>query len=138
MDKRAFLKNAGLVGLAAPLSLAYLQSAVAAVDGVDSRRVASDEDFWRAVRGDYSIKPDYINLENGYYCFMPQQTLEHQIEHMRRVNYEGSYYMRNSRQETKRLVAGKTRLRHDAQSLRVRRTPIRCSESSGVDSQSPQ
>jgi selenocysteine lyase/cysteine desulfurase len=106
MDKRTFLKNAGLVGLAAPLSLTHLQSAVAAVDGVDSRRVASDEDFWRAVRGDYSIKPDYINLENGYYCFMPRQTLEHQIEHMRRVNYEGSYYMRNSRQKNKRLVAG--------------------------------
>jgi len=107
MDKRTFLKNAGLVGLATPLSLTYLQSAVAAVEGVDSRQVASDEDFWRAVRGDYSIKPDYINLENGYYCFMPQQTLEHQIEHMRHVNYEGSYYMRNSRLRTKRLVAGK-------------------------------
>jgi len=107
MDKRTFLKNAGLAGLAVPLNLTYLQSAVAAVDGVDSRRVASDEDFWRAVRGDYSIKPDYINLENGYYCFMPQQTLEHQIEHMRHVNYEGSYYMRNSRVETKKLVAGK-------------------------------
>jgi len=107
MDKRTFLKNAGLVSLAAPLSLAHLQSAVAAVEGVNSRQVASDEEFWRAVRGDYSIKPDYINLENGYYCFMPQETLEHQIEHMRRVNYEGSYYMRNSRQPNKRLVAGK-------------------------------
>ncbi len=107
MDKRTFLKNAGLVGLAAPLSFTHLQSAVAAVDGIDPRRVASDEDFWRAVRGDYSIKPDYINLENGYYCFMPQQTLEHQIEHLRRVNYEGSYYMRNSRQKNKRLVAGR-------------------------------
>jgi len=107
MDKRTFLKSAGLAGLTASLNLTYLQSAVAAVDGIDSRQVASDEDFWRAVRGDYSIKPDYINLENGYYCFMPQQTLEHQIEHMRRVNYEGSYYMRNFRVETKRLVAGK-------------------------------
>jgi selenocysteine lyase/cysteine desulfurase len=107
MDKRTFLKNAGLMGLAAPLSFAHLQSAVAAVDGKDARRVASDEDFWRAVRGDYSIKPDYINLENGYYCFMPQETLEHQIQHMRRVNYEGSYYMRNSRQKNKRLVAQK-------------------------------
>jgi hypothetical protein len=40
------------------LNLTYLQSAVAAVDGVDSRRVAGDEDFWQAVRGDYSLKPD--------------------------------------------------------------------------------
>lgn len=107
MDKRTFLKNAGLVGLAAPLAFTHLRSAVAAVEGKDPLQVASDEDFWRAVRGDYSIKPDYINLENGYYCFMPQETLEHQIQHMRRVNYEGSYYMRNSRQKNKRLVAAK-------------------------------
>ena len=107
MDKRTFLKNAGLMGLVAPLGFAHLQSAVAAVGGADPRRVASDEDFWRAIRGDYSIKPDYINLENGYYCFMPQQTLEHQIEHLRRVNYEGSYYMRTVQQQNKQLVAGK-------------------------------
>ena len=107
MDKRTFLKTAGLVGLTAPLAFSHLRSAVAAVDGKDPWQVAGDEEFWRAVRGDYSIKPDYINLENGYYCFMPQETLEHQIQHMRRVNYEGSYYMRNSRQRHKRLVAGK-------------------------------
>ena len=107
MDKRTFLKSAGLAGLGATLNFAHLRSAVAAVEGMDPKQVASDEDFWRAVRGDYSIKPDYINLENGYYCFMPQQTLEHQIQHMRRVNYEGSYYMRNSRQKNKRLVAAR-------------------------------
>jgi len=107
MDKRTFLKNAGLVGLAAPLAFAHLRSAVAAVEGRDAWEVASDEDFWRRVRGDYTIKPDYINLENGYYCFMPQETLEHQIQHMRRINYEGSYYMRTARQKNKRIVAAK-------------------------------
>ena len=107
MDKRTFLKTAGLAGLGATLNLSSLKSAVAAVEGIDPRRVATDEDFWLAVRGDYSIKPDYINLENGYYCFMPQDTLEHQIQHMRRVNYEGSYYMRNARQKNKRIVAAK-------------------------------
>ena len=107
MDKRTFLKSAGLAGLGATLNFAHLRSAVAAVEGMDPKQVAGDEGFWRAVRGDYSIKPDYINLENGYYCFMPQQTLEHQIQHMRRVNYEGSYYMRNSRQKNKRLVAAR-------------------------------
>ena len=107
MDKRAFLKSAGLVGLAAPLAFTHLRSAVAAVEGKDAWEVAGDEEFWRRVRGDYSIKPDYINLENGYYCFMPQETLEHQIQHMRRVNYEGSYYMRTARQKNKRIVAAK-------------------------------
>ena len=105
VDKRTFLKGAGLMGLAAPF--AYLESAVATVAGVDVRDVASDEDFWAAVRGDYTLKPDYINLENGYYCFMPEQLVERQVEHLRRVNYEGSYYMRNERMKTKKFVAGK-------------------------------
>lgn len=105
MDKRTFLKSAGLVGLAAPLG--HLRPVVAAVQDRDVREVARDEDFWAAVRGDYKLKPDYINLENGYYCFMPEQTLERQIEHLRRVNYEGSWYMRNERKKTKHLVANK-------------------------------
>ena len=33
MDKRSFLKSAGLVGLAAPLAFTHLRSAVAAVEG---------------------------------------------------------------------------------------------------------
>ena len=107
MDKRTFLKTAGLVGFGATLNLSSLKSAVAAVEGRSPAEVARDENFWLAVRGDYSIKPDYINLENGYYCFMPQDTLEHQINHMRRVNYEGSYYMRTARQKNKRIVAAR-------------------------------
>ena len=107
MDKRTFLKTAGLASLGATLNLSSLKSAVAAVDGQDPWQVAGDEDFWRKVRGDYTLKPDYINLENGYYCFMPQETLEHQIQHMRRINYEGQYYMRTARQKNKRIVAAK-------------------------------
>ena len=107
MDKRTFLKTAGLASLGATLNLSSLKSAVAAIDGQDPWQVAADEDFWRRIRGDYTLKPDYINLENGYYCFMPQETLEHQIQHLRRINYEGQYYMRTARQKNKRIVAGK-------------------------------
>ena len=53
MDKRSFLKTAGFVGLAAPLAFSHLKSAVAAVDGLGAQEVARDEDFWRAIRGDY-------------------------------------------------------------------------------------
>ena len=107
MDKRTFLKTAGLASLGATLNLTSLKSAVAAVEGQDPWQVAANEDLWRKVRGDYTLKPDYINLENGYYCFMPQETLEHQIQHMRRINYEGQYYMRTARQKNKRIVAAK-------------------------------
>lgn len=107
MDKRSFLKNVGLMGLAAPLSFAHLEQVVAAVKHLDPDDLASDEDFWLKVRGDYDLKPDYINLENGYYCFMPRETMNHLVEHMRSVNYEGSYYMRTVQWENKNKVANK-------------------------------
>ena len=62
MDKRTFLKNAGLVGLAAPLAFAHLRSAVAAVEGRDAWEVASDEDFWRRVRRITSYNVCYTQL----------------------------------------------------------------------------
>ena len=107
MDRRAFLKGTTLATVAAPLLLSQVHQAVAAVSGKSAEALAQDEGFWRSVRGDYRLKPDYINLENGYYCFMPEATLERQVAHLRRVNYEGSYYMRTVRQDNKRLVAEK-------------------------------
>ena len=107
MNKRSFLKNLGMMSVAAPLTFIQLEQVVAAVKHLDVTEVASDEDFWLKVRGDYAIKPDYINLENGYYCFMPRQTMEHTIEHLRHINYEGSYYLRTVQWENKDKVANK-------------------------------
>lgn len=107
MDKRTFLKSVGYMGVAASLSFIDLQKAVAGIENVALDEVASDEDFWLKVRGDYDLKPDYINLESGYYCTMPRQTMEHQIEHLRMVNYEGSYYMRTVQWDNKQNVANK-------------------------------
>lgn len=95
------------MSLAAPLSFAHVRAAVAGVEHLSPGQVASDEDFWMKVRGDYDIKPDYINLENGYYCFMPRHTMDHLVEHMRNVNYEGAHYMRTVQWENKKKVAGK-------------------------------
>jgi len=105
MDKRSFLKSVGLMSVAMPLNFLHLEQVVASVKHIDMADVAGDEDFWMKVRGDYDLKPDYINLENGYYCFMPKPTMEHLIEHMRDVNYEASYYMRTVQWENKKKVA---------------------------------
>ncbi len=107
MDKRSFLKGVGMMSLAAPLTFIQLEKAVAGIKGLDLSTVASDEDFWLRVRGGYDLKPDYINLENGYYCFMPRETMEHTIEHLRHINYEGSYYFRTVQWENKDKVASK-------------------------------
>ena len=95
------------MSLAVPLNFLHVHQAVAAVKHLNLAVVAGDEDFWMKVRGDYDLKPDYINLENGYYCFMPKQTMEHQIEHLRNINYEGSYYMRTVQRDNKKKVADK-------------------------------
>lgn len=69
--------------------------------------IAKDEDFWEAIRSGYKLKPDYINLENGYYCFLPQEILESYLNHVREVNYQGSYYMRTVQWENKKKMAAK-------------------------------
>ena len=77
------------------------------VSSVPSTVLAKDEDFWAKIRGGYLLKPDYINLENGYYCFVPTATLENFISHVREVNYQGSYYMRTVQVENKKKAAAR-------------------------------
>ena len=68
-------------------------------------KIKDDEELWKVVRSHYKLKDEYINLESGYYCILPQPTLEHFIEHVRYVNYEGSYYMRTYQFPNKDKVA---------------------------------
>jgi selenocysteine lyase/cysteine desulfurase len=107
MDKRSFLKSAGLLGLGSMLGPANLADLMAAVAEVPSAELAENEDFWKRIRDGYLLNPDYINLENGYYCLLPQQTLESLIKHIREVNYQASYYMRTVQFENKKAMAAK-------------------------------
>ena len=107
MDKRSFLKSFTFLGLGITPGLATLESLISKVSHLPSGEVAKDEDFWASIRGGYKLKPDYINLENGYYCFLPEETLENLIRHVREVNYQGSYYMRTVQWDNKKAVAAK-------------------------------
>jgi selenocysteine lyase/cysteine desulfurase len=107
MDKRTFLKNAGLVGLGGILSMDSLANMFKSVSALSSTDLAGNEDFWATIRQGYRLKPDFINLENGYYNFMPEQVMEKFIEHVREVNYHGSYYMRTVQVENKKAMAAK-------------------------------
>ncbi len=104
MDKRAFLKNTALLGMASFASLEALAGWVKKYEHLPVERVAEDENFWQGVRQGYRLKPDYINLENGYYCFLPEETLEKYLSHIREVNHQGSYYMRTVQTENKKKV----------------------------------
>lgn len=108
MDKRSFLKRLPLLGAAGLFTPSFsLDRWVSRHSSISPEILAGDEDFWAGIRKGYRLKPDYINLENGYYCFMPQETLEHFVDHVREVNYQGSYYMRTVQSENKAKVAGR-------------------------------
>ncbi len=109
MDKREFLKNLTLLGIGASSLPTFdsLAESLSQVSHLTPDELAKDEDFWAGIRDGYKLKPDYINLENGYYCFQPQETLENFINHIREVNYQGSYYMRTVQWENKKKVAAR-------------------------------
>ena len=107
MDKRSFLKSAGLIGIGSIVEPGRLAGLIESVAKVPPAELAEDENFWKQIRAGYRLKPDYINLENGYYCILPQQVLESQIRHLREINYQGSYYMRTVQFENKKKMADK-------------------------------
>jgi len=106
MNKRGFLRSAGALGIG--LALTGLRDAFASVGSVAPSDLAQDEAFWAGIRAKYRLKPDYINLENGYYSIQPQEVLESFITRVREINMEGSYYMRTRRIDDK--LAVRTRL----------------------------
>lgn len=101
MDKRHFIKSLAGLSLAATPFFKELSGFLNDYRDTDPLNLAKDELFWERIRGDYKLKKDYINLENGYYCFTPQSTLDHYLNHIREVNYQGSYYMRTVQWDNK-------------------------------------
>ena len=104
MDKRTFLKSSAALGLSSLVSFDSLGNWLTKYEHHSAESLAREDDFWLGLRSGYRLKPDYINLENGYYCFVPTETLEKYIEHIREVNYQGSYYMRTVQTENKKKV----------------------------------
>lgn len=105
MDKRSFLKGLALAGIGASFKADSLQDLIQSMENKSAKDLAADEDFWEAIRSHYILKPDYINLENGYYNILPKPILEKYIEHIREVNYQGAYYMRTVQFDNKKNMA---------------------------------
>lgn len=105
MNKRTFLKSASLAGLG---SIAALSSFGKLADSIpEPLPEGNDEAFWSAVRKGYRLTSDYINLENGYYCIMPQEILKKYEAHIHEVNMEGAHYMRTVMADNKKKMATK-------------------------------
>ena len=107
MKKRDFLKNISLAVFGAPFYGSALVSCSNEAAKTPVDKLASSEDFWLKVRQDYKLKPDYINLESGYYNIIPTPTLKALHKNIDMVNYEGSYYMRTVQFDNKRRMSEK-------------------------------
>lgn len=105
MDKRIFFKQLGNVALGTTL-IPFSGYSNSLKDEVGYPQ-NNDEEFWKRIRQDYDLKPDYINLENGYYNFVPKPILNKYIAHIEKVNYEASYYMRTEQWENKNKAAAR-------------------------------
>jgi selenocysteine lyase/cysteine desulfurase len=104
MDKRVFIKRVGQLAALSP----FIPWTLQANDTLPSKsyNYDSEDDFWNRIREDYALKPEYINLENGYYNIAPRPTMDKFIEHVNQVNYQGSHYMRTVQWENKRRITG--------------------------------
>ena len=90
MHKRDFLRSLGATTVATLLG----EKLWAQYEPLPAVELAGAEDFWVALRKKYRLKPDYINLEHGYYSMQATPVLEAFISDVREVNYQASYYMR--------------------------------------------
>src|SRR6186713_1609681 len=90
MNKRDFLRTSTAVGLGLLLG----DRVWARFADVPADQLAGDESFWTTIRAKYRLKPDYINLESGYYSMQATPVLEAFITRVREINYQGSFYLR--------------------------------------------
>ena len=89
MKKRQFLKSFGNTLMISPFLSFDLRNNDN--DLYSDRSLLNDKEFWNRIRKDYSLKKDYINLENGYYNIIPNPTLKKFISHVKNVNCKISW-----------------------------------------------
>ena len=97
MNKRDFIRT--LSGATAGLILG--PELLDRLTALPPQQLAQDDAFWAALRAKFKLTSDYINLENGFYCFQPEPVLEALIGHVRTLNFEASRYLRTRRDPDK-------------------------------------
>ncbi len=107
MQKRSFLKGLALAGISVPTSSSVLANWMQLAQSKPLETLVADDAFWLQMREGYRLKPDYINLESGYYNILPNDLLEKYIKNIREVNYQGAYYMRTVQYDNKKKMAAK-------------------------------
>ena len=111
-SKRHFLQTVAAAGASSLLPLADFERILTGARRLPPDVLARREDFWDEMRHAYTVTPDFIQLENGYFSLASNPVLEAYLGHIRRVNAQSSFYMRTkqvddklaSRRELSRLL----------------------------------
>ena len=82
MNKREFLKNVSLAAVGLPFIRTSFSTSLNTLKHLSPNQIATEENFWLQVRKDYSLKPDYINLESGYYNIIPNHKVFGKVRNM--------------------------------------------------------
>ena len=107
ISKRQFLKSmAATIGSSSLLSMVDLERLLAHTTHLSPAALAERDDFWETIRTSYTVTPDFIQLENGYFSLAANPVLEAYIQHVRQVNAVSSFYMR-TRQADDKLASRK-------------------------------
>lgn len=103
-SKRLFLKSIALSALAP-----FAARAQSLFPNSEVATENESDDFWQQIRNEYILKPDYINLENGYYSMTSQPVLESYLKDIKNINREASFYLRteqfNDRDKIRKRLA---------------------------------
>lgn len=96
MDRRSFLRMAGIAGSAAVVfesdALARVEAAGQSVAGRTADEVARDEFYWREIQLAFKLDRTLINLNNGFTCPMPRVAIESVARYMDMINMLPVHY----------------------------------------------
>ncbi len=66
--------------------------------------LARDESYWGEIQKAYRVSSKFINLENGYYSLMAEPVTNAQIDDLKMINANHSFYMRRHYKEDRARI----------------------------------
>lgn len=93
-NRRGFVLSLAAASAAVTASAVQAQTPAMSLPVLDSKAMATDSAYWSAVRKLYSVSPDIVNLENGYWGVMAESVRQDYLAKTDMVNRENSFYAR--------------------------------------------
>ena len=79
------LAGTGVLSALAPSAVARIRDFSEQKGQLSAETLASDESYWQEVQKAFSVNPDFVNLENGYYSLMAEPVTTAQVDDLRMI-----------------------------------------------------